>query len=408
MTDRSWHLPRGRHDLWTNSLLSCRTADILAVKKGPSSVFFFTMELLIIAPILLLQFTVAAQPMNHTIDDTLGDELTGYKVRYSPVTRPGNASALVWKNASQCSDCAIVPDSATYDSTLKNVTAELAFHGSAIYIYLIVPNYPKTTGLASNVLCNFRMDGKIVGSYNHTTNGTYRFENNVLAYSNASLEDKNHTFLIETTGKQLSYVIFDYALYTHNQATISRSTTLHSFEASHTSVHATSSTLSSISPSSPPETLSKKSVKALATGITIGILAFIIFAVSFLLYCRRRYRKANLSTQKSYFSYTPLFRTIRQPDPVPRVSLDDDDGHQESFVAQLAISRRARNKQLENEDSDTESTTLCSESGVTSPRRASIVHDRSLLIEKPRRNRRYDFHNKLQMFSGGTRNAFMT
>ncbi|PBK81540.1 hypothetical protein ARMGADRAFT_948062, partial [Armillaria gallica] len=181
------------------------------------------MELLTIFPFLLLNHIVAGQLINHTFDDTFGDELTGLQVNYSPGGQPSNANALVWNNAQHCSGCAIVPDHSlamngtwsgvTYYLSLRNVSAELAFHGSAIYIYLIVSNSPKTTGLVSDVICNFRMDGEIVGSYRHTTDGTNQFEYNVLAYSNVSLKDDNHTFLIETTGKQSSYVMFDYALY---------------------------------------------------------------------------------------------------------------------------------------------------------------------------------------------------
>ncbi|KAK0492958.1 hypothetical protein EDD18DRAFT_1289886 [Armillaria luteobubalina] len=187
------------------------------------------MQLLVISLFLLLFPIVSGQLINHTIDDTLGDELTGFKVQYSPGSQPLNASALVWKNALQCADCGITPDrslsmngtwtGATYNPisnpSLKNMSAELRFHGSAIYIYLIVSNYPEETELTSNVFCDFRIDGEIVGSYSHTTDGSYRFSYNFLAYSNASLMDDDHTFLIETTGGQLSYVIFDYALYSY-------------------------------------------------------------------------------------------------------------------------------------------------------------------------------------------------
>ncbi|KAK0184715.1 hypothetical protein F5146DRAFT_987590 [Armillaria mellea] len=183
------------------------------------------MELLTVTLFLLLHFAVARKLKNYTIDDTFGDELTGVKVQYTPYGQPENESVPVWNNALQCSGCAIVPDTslamnrtwtgATYDQSLTYMSAELTFHGTAIYIYLIVSNYPQGTGLVSDVLCDFRMDGEIVGSYNHPTDGTYRFEYNVLAYSNSSLNDVHHTFRIETMGTQLSYVIFDYALYTY-------------------------------------------------------------------------------------------------------------------------------------------------------------------------------------------------
>ncbi|SJL14689.1 uncharacterized protein ARMOST_18155 [Armillaria ostoyae] len=300
------------------------------------------MVLLVISSFLLLHLIVAGQLINHTIDDTLGDELTGFKVRYSPDSRPENASALVWSNALQCSGCAIAPEtslamngtwtSATYDSSLRNITARLSFHGSAIYIYLIVSNYPQSTGLVSDVICDFRMDGEVVGSYNHTTDGTYHFDYNVLAYSNASLKDDDHTFLIETTGTQLSYVIFDYALYTNNQVSTTGSTTSDSIRASSSSVYVSSSIPSSIGPSSSAVALSTKSVKALAAGIPVGILALIIFAVSFVVYLRGRRRRVNRSTKQTFCSFIPLLRTIRQPDPVRRISLDDEDHFQETLL----------------------------------------------------------------------------
>ncbi|KAK0216422.1 hypothetical protein EDD85DRAFT_437341, partial [Armillaria nabsnona] len=337
------------------------------------------MVLLDISSFLLLHLIVAGQLINYTIDDTLGDELTGTKVQYSPDSRPENASVLVWSNALQCSGCAIAPErtstmngtwtGATYDSSLRNITARLSFHGSAIYIYLIVSNSPKSTGLVSDVLCDFRMDGEIVGSYNHTTDGTNHFDYDVLAYNNASLKDDDHTFLIETTGTQLSYVIFDYALYTSNQASTTGSTTSDSIRASSSSIYVSSSIPSSIGPSSSAVALSAKSVKALAAGIPVGIAALIIFAVSLVLCLRRRRRRVNLSTKQSFRSFIPLLRTIRQPDPVLRISLDDEDHFQESFTAQFVI-LRPRNKRSEEQESYQESTTLCSESSHTSPVRA--------------------------------------
>ncbi|KAG7443834.1 uncharacterized protein BT62DRAFT_901606 [Guyanagaster necrorhizus] len=168
------------------------------------------MALLTLSAIFLLDLLTTGQLVNHTIDDTLGDDHTGFQVDYSP---------LIWKNSSQCSDSAIVPDrsmamndtwtGATYYPALRNMTAKLVFHGSAIYVYLIVSNYPES----SDTICDFRMDGDMVGSYRHDADGTYEFQYGVLAYSNASLSSDDHTLLIETTGTQSSYVIFDYAIY---------------------------------------------------------------------------------------------------------------------------------------------------------------------------------------------------
>ncbi|KAK0470963.1 hypothetical protein IW261DRAFT_1671730 [Armillaria novae-zelandiae] len=284
------------------------------------------MKLLVIAPFLLLHPVVSGQLMNHTIDDTLGDEVTGFKVQYSPL----NASAPVWKNAMQCADCGIIPDrssamngtwtGATYNPisnpALKNMSAELKFHGSAIYIYLIVSNYPVETELTSNVFCDFRIDGAIAGSFSHITNGSYRFAYNVLAYSTTSLKDDDHTFLIESTGTQPSYIIFDYALYSYKPPSLSlndrpsptSSIASDSIGASRSSTYPSFTLLSSTSSSSSTAasgTLSTKSVKALTVGVFLGILTSILFVVLLVL--------VNLSTKKSLF---PLFRAFRQPDPV--------------------------------------------------------------------------------------------
>ncbi|KAK0454154.1 uncharacterized protein EV420DRAFT_603796 [Desarmillaria tabescens] len=188
---------------------------------------FFTLLLL-----LLLNCIVARELFNHTIDDMLGDELTGFQVDYSPASQPSNGSELVWKNASHCNDCAIVPDHSlamngtwtgvTYYPSLGNTTARLAFHGSAIYVYLIISNYPKSTGFVSDAICDFRMDGEVVGSYSHETDGSYHVQYDVLAYSNASLSDEDHTLLIETTGTEPSYIIFDYAVYTYVVGMVAR------------------------------------------------------------------------------------------------------------------------------------------------------------------------------------------
>ncbi len=59
------------------------------------------------------------------------------------------------------------------------------------------------------------MDGEVAGSYSHDTDGAYQFEYNVLAYSNTSLNDEDHTLVMETTGTEPSYLIFDYAVYTY-------------------------------------------------------------------------------------------------------------------------------------------------------------------------------------------------
>ncbi|KAK0429581.1 hypothetical protein EV421DRAFT_544512 [Armillaria borealis] len=246
---------------------------------------------------ILLSLLVMGELTNHTIDDTLGDQLTGFQVDYSPASYAG---ALIWKNASQCSNCAIVPSSssamyntwtsATYYPALGNVTAQIDFHGSAIYIYLILSNFPQSTGLVSDAICDFRIDGEVAGSFRHDTDGTYQFEYNVLAYSNATLGDDDHSLLIEISGVEPSYVIFDYVVYTNTRVSIT-------FPAGVSSTSSTTQNLATtslfVSTAGPPSSSSSSSsfrqpFKGAIAGIVVGVLIFIALIASSFLYLRRR------------------------------------------------------------------------------------------------------------------------
>ncbi|KAF8876408.1 hypothetical protein BD779DRAFT_1560519 [Infundibulicybe gibba] len=154
-----------------------------------------------LVPILVTQVANGVL-VNQTIDDNLGDSLTGFKVQYAPLTAPDGG--LVWKSQDECDDCAIKPDrastnnntwtSATYFGSLGNVTAALRFQGTAIYIYLVLSNYPVSTGLISAVHCDFRLDGQVVGSFSHPSDESYKFQYNTLAFARTGLTNASHTF----------------------------------------------------------------------------------------------------------------------------------------------------------------------------------------------------------------------
>ncbi|PBK81535.1 hypothetical protein ARMGADRAFT_776181 [Armillaria gallica] len=302
----------------------------------------FTMSLY---SLLLLPIVIAGQHINHTIDDTLGDELTGLQVNYSPAGQHSNGSMLAWKNASQCSDCVIVPDrslamngtwtGATYYPSVENMTAQLRFHGSAIYVYLIVSNYPKSTGFVSDVICDFRMDGEVVGSYSHDTDGTYQFEYDFLAYSNTSLSDEDHALVMEATGTEPSYLIFDYAVYTNTQSStlLSSSTTQLSATLSNP-VSLSSAAPSSISSTAAPS--SSSLAKTFGGAIAVGILVLIILVASVVFYLRRLHRRPSSSTPatpevatqpRSFFQ-----ATTRQP---TAVGLYDAESSNETLTSQI-------------------------------------------------------------------------
>ncbi|KAK0470986.1 hypothetical protein IW261DRAFT_1513913, partial [Armillaria novae-zelandiae] len=258
---------------------------------------FLATRFLLLSPLIMGELT------NHTIDDTLGDGLTGSQVDYSPSS---DADALIWKNVSQCNDCAIAPSassamcytwtSAMYNPVLWNVTAEMLFHGSAIYIYLILSNYPTTTGLVSDVTCDFRVDGEITASFRHDTDGSYRFEYDVLAYSNATLDDDDHSFLIEMSGPEPSFLIFDYAVYTNTEVSITFPVVVSSTSSTVRNPGTTSFSASTSGPPPSPSASSsfRRPFKGAIAGIVVGVLVFIGLIASFFLYIRRQ-RKKSLS-----------------------------------------------------------------------------------------------------------------
>ncbi|KAK0216434.1 hypothetical protein EDD85DRAFT_437593 [Armillaria nabsnona] len=163
---------------------------------------------------------------NRTIDDGLGDVVTGLQVEYLPLNGPNDTGEPFWKHEDQCNGCAILPDrtkafdetwtATTYFPVVDHMSIGFRFSGTALYIYLILSNYPENTSLVSRTVCNFRIDGSIVGGFRHETDGTMNYEFNTLAYSNESMGEGEHTVLIETTGNESSYVAFDYAVYTFN------------------------------------------------------------------------------------------------------------------------------------------------------------------------------------------------
>ncbi|KAG7443898.1 uncharacterized protein BT62DRAFT_304104 [Guyanagaster necrorhizus] len=186
---------------------------------------------------LLLPISLSfAAGTNRTIDDGLGDVVTGLQVEYLPLYSPNNTAEPFWKHEDQCDGCAIMPDvtkafdgtwtATTYVPAIEYMSAGLRFNGTAIYIYLILSNYPANTSLVSRTVCDFRLDGSVVGAFDHEMDGTSNFEYNTLAYSNESLSDEEHIFLIETTGSESSYVVFDYAIYT---SVVSENTTFNLF-----------------------------------------------------------------------------------------------------------------------------------------------------------------------------------
>ncbi|KAI0756233.1 hypothetical protein C8Q80DRAFT_1092083, partial [Daedaleopsis nitida] len=170
-----------------------------------------------------LLFTLcAAGTLNRTIDDTLGDEITGLKPTYSPDG--------VWNLGPACAKCTISKfvdttqarrgswHDATYGPAEEsdiNITA--SFNGTAVYVFNLIPNYSTSTATHLTSL-SFYVDGNYGGQYNHTPQYTSDSTPNILyqvpVYANSNLTSAEHTIRISASGSLPSVVLFDYILYT--------------------------------------------------------------------------------------------------------------------------------------------------------------------------------------------------
>ncbi|KAJ6481487.1 hypothetical protein C8R47DRAFT_982390 [Mycena vitilis] len=172
--------------------------------------------------ILAVSGLVKGSSVNHTIDDFLGDSVTGELVQYLPQVPAGQEQ--LWINQKSCATCADVPDAtlafdktwsaARYLASVGSLSVNMKFKGTAIYVFFIIPNFAANSGLASAVLCDFFIDGAAVGSFNHQSDGSGGFVYDTLVYKNTNVPDGDHVLLIETTGADPALIIFDYAIYT--------------------------------------------------------------------------------------------------------------------------------------------------------------------------------------------------
>ncbi|KAF5386633.1 hypothetical protein D9615_001527 [Tricholomella constricta] len=154
--------------------------------------------------------------VNRTIDDYFGDPATGKAPIYAP--------PAVWAGP-ECQGCAINPDpkqafngtwtAATYQQKFEHgISIHLSFKGIAIYVFFIVPNYIESP-ITTETVCNFTLDGQLVGTFNHSASGKPDFLYNVPVFSHTGLSNVDHTLLISTSGiDRHIFVSFDYAIYT--------------------------------------------------------------------------------------------------------------------------------------------------------------------------------------------------
>ncbi|THV03973.1 hypothetical protein K435DRAFT_230092 [Dendrothele bispora CBS 962.96] len=257
--------------------------------------------------LLTLISRVLGDAVNRTIDDSLGDSVTGQRPTYLPET-PG-----VWEDETCGAGCFIQPDrSLAFDGTwtaatykpsngVGNVSLSFNFHGTAIYIFFILANnQPNAT---TKTECNFTLDGAVVGNYSHSPTSSLDLEYNVTVFSKTGLLNQDHTFQIGATGTDDVFINFDYAIYTFENDQDNSTPTRASSESSGTSDPsplAGSSTSSESSGTSDPSPLagsSTSSKQTTSTGAIVGgVVSGIVLSVTLVVFLLWRKRRRSQNT----------------------------------------------------------------------------------------------------------------
>ncbi|KAI0346982.1 hypothetical protein BDW22DRAFT_1425073 [Trametopsis cervina] len=267
--------------------------------------------------------------VNVTIDDQIGDEVTGAQITYTP--------AKTWNQGNGCSVCmAKVDASQAFNGTWHDASRfpgdaplvlSFNFTGTAVYLFNILQNATLTD-------VNVTIDGQFTSRFTDSPHlpDSDTFAYNVPVFSADTLPFGEHTVAMSASGPVWTLVLFDYAIYTTTEAGSSPSPSAPpvssaSFKqgtlstppsnplASSSAVSLPS--LSSLSSShstalSPVQTASvtvahfihQINIAALVAGITGGV--FLVLFLGWLLYRRRHPSKAS------------LLRTTQHTDPGQR------------------------------------------------------------------------------------------
>ncbi|KAF5386746.1 hypothetical protein D9615_001536 [Tricholomella constricta] len=173
--------------------------------------------------LVLLQLADAG-PTNRTIDDTLGDSVTGT----TPIYKPGR-----WQGP-ECTGCAIQPPldnvfERTYSAlTYRNedpyyasgMSIEFSFKGTAVYVFFILANFV-ADHITTETLCDFTLDGTSPVRFHHVPSTSKEYQFHSLVYKKENLPNIDHTLLISTSGVDRHvFTSFDYAQYTFDDTPI--------------------------------------------------------------------------------------------------------------------------------------------------------------------------------------------
>lgn len=167
------------------------------------------------------QHLARAGELSTTIDDGYGDTMTNLRPRYLP------AGVGVWTDQT-CEGCPIRPDLSqtfreTYTAATRRpgqpkVSLTISFTGHAIYVFFILANNagPDVTTATE---CDFIMDFGERVHFSHAPNmSTTDLMYHQLVYSRGDLHHGPHQLEISMDGDVSSYINFDHAVYSWDDA----------------------------------------------------------------------------------------------------------------------------------------------------------------------------------------------
>ncbi|EJD35751.1 hypothetical protein AURDEDRAFT_175145 [Auricularia subglabra TFB-10046 SS5] len=171
--------------------------------------------------VFLLILPAFSRVFNVTIDDALGDTLTGEKPRYDGLDwRPRGAGAPPCDVCTTNPDAGQIVNGTWHDQSTfvgnKAATITLIFDGTAIYVYCILIN--GVANAFSTTRLSFYLDesSSASGDFLHEEDARQdQYLYNQLVFSRGGLAPGNHSLVVanraDNTG---SLVLFDYAVYT--------------------------------------------------------------------------------------------------------------------------------------------------------------------------------------------------
>ncbi|CDO76610.1 hypothetical protein BN946_scf184868.g24 [Trametes cinnabarina] len=167
--------------------------------------------------ILLLARLASPSLVNHTIDDQLGDSVTGELPTHAPDDK--------WAQGQICTGCAMHPGIVDPGKTFQGTWLDSTYHpgqpdrvitasftGRAVYVFNLIANsFPYIT---TETNLSFSVDGTYMGQYIHLPDPSQTIIYDVCVFSHTDLADQPHTLEMRANGPNASLILFDYIIYT--------------------------------------------------------------------------------------------------------------------------------------------------------------------------------------------------